>query len=92
MCPECDDYAVDLDIYGPAQLRRVVGKIQAAISEQRLRSDDERMMGQPPLAELDLSQLTPDAMTYYVVCDSCGQTFRLQCESYHGSGGNWRCV
>lgn len=29
MCPECEYFAVDLEIHGPAQLRRMVGKLQA---------------------------------------------------------------
>ena len=96
MCPDCEEYAVDLDIHGPAQLSRIVGKLQAAISERRLRTDDSRpseaVVAQPDFLELDLSRSIPDVMIYYIVCRSCGQAFRLGCESYHGSGGNWRCI
>jgi len=96
MCPGCEGYAVDLDIHGPAELSRIVGKLQAAISEQRLRTDDSRSseaaVQQPDFLELDSSRSIPDVMIYYLVCRGCGQTFRLGCESYHGSGGSWRCV
>ena len=96
MCPNCDEYAVDLEIHGPAQLRRIVKKIQTAIAEGRLRSDHLRstreLDEQPLLDRLDLSRSIPDVMIYYAVCDSCGRAFRLDCESYHGSGGSWRSV
>ena len=96
MCPDCDEYAVDLQIHGPGQLRRVVGKIQSAISEERLQPDDERskqeLPDQPDFLELDLSTSTPDVMIHFIVCRTCGQTFKLHCESYHGSGGSWQCV
>jgi hypothetical protein len=60
MCPNCDEYAVDFEIHGPAQLRRVVKMIQAAILARRLLSDDQgssqELKEQLPLAQLDLSQ------------------------------------
>ena len=96
MCPECDEYAVDLEIRGPAQLRRLVGRLQAAISKQRLRADDSRssqeVVEQPDFVQLDLRKSIPDVMIYYMVCRGCGQVFKLQCESYHGSGGSWQCM
>lgn len=95
MCPDCEEYAVPLEIHGPTQLRRIVGKIQAAISEQRLQTDDSRsdqaLVAQTDFAQLDLSRTLPDVMIYHINCRSCGQKFKLQCECYHGAGGSWSC-
>lgn len=96
MCPDCDEYAVDFEIHGPAQLRRVVAKLQAAIKEERLRPDQpnqsHEQIAQPDFVDLDLNQSIPDVITYCLKCSNCGQAFKLQCESYHGSGGSWQCV
>ena len=96
MCPECDEFAANLEIHGPAQLRRIVDKLQDAVSARKLRPDDSRsppaLGPQVHFAELDLSTTLPDAMIYYLTCCSCGRAFQLQCDCYHGAGGSWRSV
>ena len=94
MCPECETFDVDIAIHGPAQLRRIVAKLQAAVSEQRLRPvphvETQVSIEQPDFVELDLSEAMPDVLSYRLECSACGQAFRLECESYHGSGGSWQ--
>jgi hypothetical protein len=95
-CPACETFAVDIEIHGPAQLRRIAAKLQAAVSEQRLQSVPQietlTSIEQPEFIELDLSETLPDVMSYDLQCRICGQVFRLQCESYHGSGGSWQAI
>jgi hypothetical protein len=85
---------VDVEINGPAQLRRIVKRLQSAILEQKLRVGDRGSPyyseAPPDFLELDLSKALPDVMIYQMECRSCGQGFKLQCESYHGSGGSWQ--
>lgn len=96
MCPECETFDVDIAIHGPAELKRIVAKLQTAVSEQRLRpvplSDTPASIEQPDFVKLDLSEAWPDVLSYRLECRACGQAFRLECESYHGSGGSWQRV
>jgi hypothetical protein len=93
MCPTCDEYDVEVIIHGPAQLRRIVEKLKAAVRNQRLLADDERsghdMIAQVPFLDLDLRETMPDALSYYMRCSTCDRSFMLCCETYHGSGGKW---
>jgi len=95
VCPECDAYAVAIEIHGPAQLRRIVEKVHGAVAGKILRSSRHiganRSMQQPDFVELDLGKTLPDVMSYDFECRTCGQAFSLRCESYHGIGGSWQC-
>jgi hypothetical protein len=92
MCPKCVTFAVDLEIHGPRQLRRIVAKLQVAVSEKLLWSvaepETSSWQHKPDFSQLDLSDTLPDAMSYQLECCACGQAFELRCESYHGSGGS----
>lgn len=96
MCPQCETFGIHIEIHGPAQLRRIVTKIQAAISRQILRSTEQSdaaaFVQQPDFVGLDLSDTLPDVMSYQFECCTCAQAFRLECENYHGSGGCWRSI
>jgi len=93
MCPTCDEYDVEVEIHGPAQLRRIVDKLKVAIRNQQLLPDDERsgrdVIGQSPFLDLDLSETVPDVIRYYIHCSACERSFTLCCETYHGLGGKW---
>jgi len=97
VCPNCEEYVIDIDIYGPAQLARIVAKVQAAVVDQRLQVIDPNpadfTLQQPAFVELNLNEPpAPDAISYRLECCGCGQAFALDCEMYHGAGGAWKPV
>ena len=42
-----------------------------------------------PFVELIHSAPWPDTILSDFRCAHCGEPFRLECETYHGSGGRW---
>lgn len=92
VCATCEQYAQDITISGPEQLRRIVGTAQTAVAEQKLRivDDPDKLTDKSNFSALDLSETLPDVLAYRLQCMACGRRFELSCESYHGAGGHWR--
>jgi hypothetical protein len=44
---------------------------------------------QEPFSTLAANGPWPDVLQYYFHCTACGQSFRLEVETYHGAGGSW---
>ncbi|MHC4215406.1 MAG: hypothetical protein ACYSWP_18750 [Planctomycetota bacterium] len=93
MCSTCDEYDVDVEIHGPAQLRQMVYKIKVAVRSQVLQADDDRsrreISNQSLFLDLDLSGTLPDVIRYHFQCTDCECPFILHCDPFHGSGGKW---
>ena len=93
MCDSCDEFDTEIAIHGPAQLRRIVEKLQLALSAGILRCDGEgstpNTQEAMPLLSLDLETIQPDNLDYDFSCNQCGARFGLRAETYHGLGGNW---
>lgn len=93
MCSRCDEYDVRIEIHGPAQLRRIVKKLQVAVEDRVLFVDADRSgeitVEQPEFLALTLTETLPDVIAYAFSCATCGQRFELECETYHGAGGRW---
>jgi hypothetical protein len=93
-CATCDQYVQTIEIHGPEQLRRIVGTVQTAVAEQKLRAIEGQaeLVDLPGFSNLDLSETLPDVLAYRIECTACGRAFELSCECYHGVGGHWRPV
>lgn len=93
MCEHCESFDIEVPIHGPQQLRRVAGKIRAAVSAGHLLSrdvdPDHAPFSQAPFTALDLDDTIPDVIHYRFECASCGAQFGLVVETYHGAGGKW---
>lgn len=94
ICTACDDYDEEIEIHGPEQLRRIVTKIKTAVEQQQLRSvnGQAKPVDLPAFSDLDLGDTLPDFIDYRFDCAACGRAFELQCECYHGAGGQWRPI
>ena len=96
MCSSCDEYSVEIEILGPAQLRRIIGKLQAAVEARVLVIDPCRSGNvaaeQPESLALKGSGPTPDVLAYEFSCATRGQRFERECETNHGAGGHWARV
>jgi hypothetical protein len=78
-CGWCSEFCGHLRIERSDRLDQILTAVAIAVREGRL--------------SLEAGELT---RSDYVECDlSCrtrGQRFTLRCETYHGSGGEWRPV
>ncbi len=93
-CNACAEFDAEVAIASPGQFKSVACKVRAAVNECLLRYDgfesDRELFGQPSFMALDLSAgPLPDVMRYHFTCPSCGESYALFIESYHGSGGSW---
>jgi len=75
MCQQCDQFDNVPRIKLPADLKQVVNRITTAVENKLL----EIIRG-------DLQR--SDYIECDVRCTECANTFRLACETYHGSGGS----
>lgn len=93
ICTVCDEFDVELRIEGPAQLQRIVTKLQDAVRAGRLEPVEDTTAGSnpelPPFPELRLEPRLPDTLLYTLRCCQCGRSFMLACDLYHGAGGSW---
>jgi hypothetical protein len=93
MCQSCDTFDTTVQIHGPQQLRTIVEKVRGAVVAEILHCNEfessRALIGQPPFSELNLEQTIPDVIRYYFECPSCGATFGLMIEAFHGQGGQW---
>lgn len=79
MCSQCDWFDTDVQIKHPADLKRMHNLATVAIANDQL-----------AIANGDLQW--SDYIECDLRCTDCGATFRLCCETYHGSGGTWSRV
>ena len=92
MCAQCDPFDTEITIHGPAQLRRIVVKIQEAVQSGILSCQgikDPLVIEQEPFLDLRLDEGLPDALIYDFCCSQCRARFGLRVECYHGQGGTW---
>lgn len=92
MCAQCDPFDTEITIHGPAQLRRIVGKLQEAVQSgilSCLKTKDSLVIEQEPFLDLRLDEGLPDALIYDFCCSRCSARFGLRVECYHGQGGTW---
>jgi hypothetical protein len=89
-CEKCNDLCIRFAIQQPRELRLAIkiarqNIVDGTISEQP---------GIKPLSDVPFSALAEgakwgDIVDYRFRCNSCGELFTLQAETYHGSGGFW---
>lgn len=89
-CSRCVNLDEDVNFRTRGELFRAIGVIRRAIST----NDIEEIEISPTtdnMAFSDLSESGPldDLLLYRFRCRGCGQTFLLEAETYHGSGGSW---
>jgi hypothetical protein len=78
----------------PDDLQHVLGLIQSKLTTGDLAEDTilKQAVGsfsQVPFSTLIADGPWPDVLQYFFHCTACGQSFRLEVETYHGAGGTW---
>jgi hypothetical protein len=90
-CDSCHELSVVYEISKPADLRRVIEIVAKELRNGTIsEGEPDPMAGGTPFEELMGGANWDDYLSYRFACNSCGQTFRLSAETYHGSGGAWR--
>ena len=83
-CSQCQNLSVQIRL--PNDLRRAIRLAAAGCSSGRLRHLGEGAYGDP-FPQLAKTESWGDFVNSYFACTACGALFRLQAETYHGSGG-----
>ena len=90
-CERCDRFDTELPIHGPAQLRRILVKLQEAVQSDALTctatGSKSLVIEQKRFMELRLDEDLPDALMYDFCCSQCNARFGLRVECFHGQGG-----
>lgn len=90
-CQACADFGVTVKILGPDDLRRVIAAALEAVEAGTLRYVPARGTT-PDDGPFSTLQGWPDIIDWRFACTGCRRSFLLACETYHGSGGDWRPV
>jgi hypothetical protein len=75
-CQSCESFCRSIKITRSGDLNAIIENAWRAVAENRLVIDSG-----------DLQWF--DYMECRLHCQLCGQNFSLNCETYHGSGGDW---
>ena len=90
-CQACEPLIRTIEILGPDDLRRVIVTALDAVEAGILRYIPARG-SRPEDGPFSTLQGWPDIIDWRFACTGCGRSFLLACETYHGSGGDWRAV
>jgi hypothetical protein len=88
-CPSCIQVTGHLDIRGPGELRKVKSYIERLITDGVLVESKISEFSEP-FSTLPRDGMMPDYISNSFSCLGCGQTFKLEVETYHGAGGSFR--
>ena len=95
-CKRCEDLNQVFRIRHPRDLDQAIRVILDNLDDGTIVEDPSvervgaRFEASPEtLGAFAEAEAWPDHVEYYFRCASCGQSFRLECERYHGSGGEW---
>jgi hypothetical protein len=92
-CPSCSDLCVRYRIESPSELKKAIKIAFQNVQDGTLRDvvSPENANGST-FSQLATGAAWDDVVSYGFQCQTCGQSFRLHAETYHGSGGYWEPV
>jgi hypothetical protein len=92
-CPSCRDLCIRYRIDSPGELRKAIKIAFQNVQDGTLREAVSPEQGSVPTFS-QLAQGAPwdDVVSFSFKCQTCGESFRLHAETYHGSGGYWEPV
>ena len=89
-CANCDSLPRRREIRVPNDLREMIRVASEAIAAGHLRELPERAdPDSGPFANVAAGGPWGDFVGYAFKCTGCGNSFRIQAETYHGRGGFW---
>lgn len=90
-CEACAPLSRAVEILGPDDLRDVIATARAAVEAGTLQYVPARG-ARPEDGPFSTLPGWPDIISWRFSCTGCRRSFLLACETYHGSGGDWRPV
>ena len=91
-CDRCNDLCIIYPIRTPGELKKALVVVADNLRDGTL----GELPAHPPIFDLSVpfasvvaGTARPDLIAYRFCCNSCGETFSLTAETYHGSGGSW---
>jgi hypothetical protein len=92
-CPNCSDLCVRYRIGSASELSKAIKIAIQNVQDGTLREVVSSENGNgPTFSELAQGAVSGDVVSFGFKCQTCGQSFRLHAETYHGSGGYWEPV
>lgn len=92
-CPSCSDLCVRYRIGSPSELSKAIKIGFQNVQDGTLCEVVSPKNGNgPTFSELAQGAAWDDVVSFGFKCQTCGQSFRLHAETYHGSGGYWEAV
>jgi hypothetical protein len=89
-CEKCIDLCVQFAIRQPYELRRAIEIIRQNIEDGTLsEAPDSNLLSRVSFSALAAEEPWEDWVAYRFLCNSCGESFSLHAETYHGGGGYW---
>ena len=84
-CPSCSDLCVRYRIGSPSELSKAIKIAFQNVQDGTLREvvSSENVNG-PTFSELAQGAVWDDVVSFDFKCHTCGQSFRLHAETYHG--------
>jgi len=91
MCEHCSDLQISFDIRSPGDLKKAIKVIKANLEDGTLEEilNGSTIGSEELLSETSNEPSWPDYFEIHFQCRHCGTRFRLEAETYHGSGGSW---
>jgi hypothetical protein len=89
VCSRCDDVPSSVEVRTPGEYHTVLAMARAHLTAGAL----ALVSGTCSLEDVTEGAPWPaDYIEHTFACTQCGRCFRLEVETYHGSGGGWEVV
>lgn len=89
-CFRCENLDEHVSFRTRGELFRAIGVIRRAVFSNAIEEIEvDATKGKMAFGDLSENGPLDDLLLYKFRCRGCGQTFRLEAETYHGSGGSW---
>ena len=89
-CPKCTSLNYQALIRSPGELAKFIRLVRNhVISGGLAEIEQETINPKGSIQDLPEEGPWPDYVKYHFRCTSCGYRYRLEVETYHGSGGCW---
>ena len=89
-CQHCNKLSNTVEIRGPRLRRELISMAASGMANGVLVNVSQRYPhASQPFQDVAAGGPWDDHVNYHFECRYCGTVFRLEAETYHGSGGTW---
>ena len=97
-CDKCRELCIIYKIDSPRQLDKTIRVVRQNLQDSTINESSYWPEGKikscnTPFHEIkEGAPYSEDIYIYYFRCSACQQLFELVCNTYHGSGGQWKPI